>query len=75
MARESNRQLPAINLDSETWVEVKRYLDAKLRIELSKLRNKDTSHDNTQFCRGVIAALEDILSLEDKILEANSEAF
>lgn len=60
-----------IDLTSDTWRQLTAKLGELRANELSRLENKDLSHEDTQFIRGKLAAFKELLALP-KIKAARS---
>lgn len=71
------RKEKPINLDitSPVWRELRGYMMGLLAAEVEKLKNVDTPDDKTKVIRGSILVLEHLLSIEDKVIKNNQQAF
>lgn len=59
-----------IDTNSETWLEIKRFIDAQQASADSRLRSKSVGIEETMFFRGVYEAMELLGRLPDrKIVE------
>ncbi len=71
------RKEKPINLDitSPVWRELRGYMMGLLAAEVEKLKSVDTPDDKTKVIRGSILVLEHLLSIEDKVIKNNQQAF
>lgn len=70
-----SRELPAVQLDSPTWVEIKKYLSGISSSAITQLKNPTKTLEETNVIRGQLLIIDQILGLEDKILKNNQQAF
>jgi hypothetical protein len=54
-----------IDFNSPEWAALKDWGQRRLEKELSVLKNPSSTHEQTQFVRGRISALEEMLSLPE----------
>lgn len=55
--------MSAIDVHSDTWLEIERWARAELAGQMAILRDPDASHDKTQVARGEVRRLEALLAL------------
>jgi len=55
-----------ISFEGSDWGEVERHVELSIKSDLDALKNHTISHDDTQYYRGRIAAMEELLDLPNR---------
>lgn len=55
-----------ISFAGSDWNDVKNHLGSKISEDLEALKNPKIKHDETQYYRGRIAAMEDLIDLQNR---------
>lgn len=55
-----------MNTQEDSWLEVKKHIESELKTKRFRLESKEVDYNLTQFLRGEIAMLKNILELPNK---------